>query len=84
MITLHFKELPSTYFSLVDLDVRFIKWRHDLNPQFVAGVSDGLDDCGVTGPLDILILDGDEVVSLPHTSDLKQNSLYRLHCDETV
>ena len=43
-----------------------------MQSQFVSRVPDFLDDTGVTGPLDVLAPDGDQVVALPHTSDLKQ------------
>ena len=67
-----------SYFSLVNLEERFIKRRNNLDPQFVPRVSDVLDNTGVTGPLDILIPDGHQVVSLPHTSDLKYKRDERL------
>ena len=67
-----------SYFSLVNLEERFIKRRDNLYSQFVPRVPDVLDNTGVTGPLDILVPDGHQVVSLPHTSDLKHKRDERL------
>ena len=57
---------------VIEFQQGFIKRRDEAQSEIIFRLLDFLDNTGVTGPLDILVPDGDQVVPLPHTSDLKQ------------
>ena len=56
---------------VIEFQQGFIKRCDEAQSEIIFRLLDFLDNTGVTGPLDILVPDGHQVVSLPHTSDLK-------------
>ena len=69
------------YLVVIEFQEGFIKRCDEAQSEIIFRLLDFLDDTGVTGPLDILVPDGDQVVSLSHTSDLN-NKTHQARCKD--